>query len=93
MEDNIRLYEQQQMAEQAAVERIRNENVDDDEGPPELRNESDDEDDKSSNDNSDDDDDDKLLTQLGVTLDKIDVGGPELRCATGHARFVCRGTD
>ena len=75
MEENVRLYEQQQMAEQAAAERTRNENVDDDDGPPELRNESDDEDDKSSSENSDDDDDDdddKLLTQLGVTPDKID---------------------
>ena len=28
-----------------------------------------------------------------VTLDKINVGGPELRCATSHTRIVCGGTD
>ena len=27
------------------------------------------------------------------TRDKIDVGGPELRSATGHTRIVCGGTD
>ena len=27
------------------------------------------------------------------TLNKIDVGGPELRSATGHTRIVCGGTD